>query len=416
MLLLVLLGACRTSDPAPVFEPVLTAHESIVLWQGFSHDWTYNHRWGRLGSGFVYVDPSLDPAGYPLDVGDVMITLPDTAQWTYMGTAGAGTGKDNGVHHAWGTVIDGSAGLALASTTAAVRVEGSEGAVATGRVALDLPLPAGFAGLDDAVVLLNGVWLRAAGDEAKQPFHFAVRVGDGEVHDGSLAVEVGVELGLDCDTPECVGCAAKPTEAQDLDIVYDVYVALAVLGGEVGLDRVASEPVSASWEGPPRTEGEDACLSESDLFPTCLDYWVSCGDPTLVAYEELDPAVGVRTAELAPVAGFDHGTVGLTGITLDLDHAHHMVGFTAGVADVSWGDTVRVETDVRFQNWRQGMNVTGQDYDVLSATAFGTAGSYEGALELGVLGLPAAPGATVGIDESILTLVTQQLLVEEVGG
>jgi hypothetical protein len=152
---------------------MLTASSDAILWRGVDHAWTYNHRWGRLGSGFVRVHPEQVSDAWPLQA-DTFTALHEGPTWTYMGTAGAGAGIDFGDHQASGTRLTAPhEGVHFASTTAHTRLEGAEGKPAGSGWTVSVSLPeAQAADLDaggELAVVLNGYWLQSVGDEAKQP-------------------------------------------------------------------------------------------------------------------------------------------------------------------------------------------------------------------------------------------------------
>lgn len=402
----------QNTPAEPNFTPVLTSSTDAIVWQGLDHTWIYNHRWGRLGSGFVYFDPSLELDSYPVHASP-LIDYPTTAGWTYMATAGAGTGKDIGAHLAYGTRITPPAGVQFASMTAHKRLAGPEGEIQTWTWTVSSPLPANMENTETVAALLNGFWLERAGSEAKKPFHFAVSIGTPTVASGSLSVDVSVELGLDCDSPECQGCFADPTSPRSDDFLYDFYVDILVAAGpstDLAVEAFQGPGADEPWDGPPAKESDGACLTEGSNG--CFEYFVECGDQRLAQHTELAPDAGTQAAQVAVVAG-NSGTIGIRGVELTLDDTHHMMALRASVTDVVWqsGATATFQHGVRFQNWGQDMNLNGQDVDPLSATAFGTDGAYTGNLQLVQLGFSSATQSGVEIDATIITEASQQLLV-----
>ena len=403
--------------PEPDFTPQLVVSDDAYLWQGLTHDWLYNHRWGRLGSGFVHTDPALDPAAYPLH-GEVWEPqIPTGSAWTYMGSAGAGTGKDIGTHIGRGVHIS-SPDLQFASLTAHQRIRGAEGTPnELDDWVVSAELPEGWADAEDLTVVLNGFWLQAVNEEAKQPQRFALQVGEATLSGGSVEVPVSVEFTADCDTPECTGCFTDSTSPVSDDLQVDLFVGLLfIAGADAAFDaeRFDGPRTAAHWEGPLERGGEEACLGEGDRGD-CMTYWVDCGDPVLADYEELPDDAGRDAVAHTMTAARPTGTVGITGLEFTLDAAHHMVAFDASATDVAWDDAtghLDLQQNLRFQNWRHDMNILGQDADVLSLTSYGVEGSFEGSMQWAALGFADATLADATQEATIITEVTQLVILD----
>lgn len=413
MLLAGLATACTVGEslpPEPDFTPRLTTSSTAIIWHGVDHSWLYNHRWGRLGSGFVYVDPSLEADSYPVDESPT-VEIPTQAGWTYMGTAGAGTGADMGAHRSSGTRVTAAGDARFASMTVHRRIRGREGATASESWSVTVDLPPALQGAEVLEAILNGFWLESVGDEAKQPERFALSVDPPVVSGNELSVNVSAQLGVDCDTPECNGCTASPFSDASNQFVYDLYVDVLVIAGPssaVAAQRFDGANSSETWDGPPATEGTQPCLT--DGADGCLDYWVECGDPRLDEYAELPADAGSRQVQASVPADMT-GTVGFTGFEFILDHAHHMIALNVTTSNVLWQNELTLQQTVRFQNWRHDMNLTGQDIDPRSATAFGTEGAFAGSAQLMKLGFAEATFYEEGVEATIITQASQAVIV-----
>ncbi len=413
--------ACASElPPEPDFSPELRSSDEAVLWQGLDHAWTYNHRWGRLGSGFVRIHPEQSADAWPVEESPLS-HLPGGPVWTYMGTAGAGTGLDIGQHRATGLRLEDPAGdVQFSSTTAHRRLTGSEGQLLESPLSLSLDLPESqrvLAEEDGAevAVLLNGFWLKSVGDEAKKPVFFELSVGEAEVVSGALEVTVDLSLAADCDTPECMGCTAKPFSQPSEELAYDVWVDLVVVvgaDGDFATTRHRGPDSQSDWDGPPSREGTEACLEET-MRQECWDYWIDCGEERLAEYASMSPGAGREPLRVDVPDGLGVGVLGLSGLSLSLDEAHHMVSLEVGTGPVSQdGNELSAEPVLRFQNWSPAMNTRGRDADVRASTAFGTEGAFAGRVDLVALGFRDVVLTPVEIDETVITEASQQVLVE----
>lgn len=411
------LCACQPARPdgAAEFAPRLVETDEAVIWQGFSHSWVFNHRWGRLGSGFVATDPSLGVETYPVSPAAWEDELPISG-WTYMASAGAGTGLDMATHRARGAMLS-DAPVRTATLTAHTNLRGEEG-----RLTLVAPwgvearLPDSWEGAENVAVVLNGFWLTASGDEAKQPYRFMLDVGEAVVAGRQLSVEVNVAVGFDCDTPECKGCSASALSRRSDEFEYDLHIALVVISGteaDFRHRRFQGPAVDEAWDGPPATGEADACLAERRRG-RCAEYRLKCGDGRLEEYEPLEKYAGRTLVEAPPGPPRWRSTIAITSIDLRLDEPHHMLALDLLADDLRWDEEsgrLSFRQDLRFENWRHGMSQAGRALDARAVTTFGTAGWYTGTLGYARLDFSRASLRPQEIDERIVTARGQTVVV-----
>jgi hypothetical protein len=374
------LALLACTDDRPTVWPETVAHEvdHAWVWRGFRHDWLYNHRWSQLGSGVFVDDPDRPPYSVPPHFDG-----PDAPAWGYLATAGAGTGRDVGAHVGAATRIEAD-GARFVALTRGFELRGVEGERTTETIRVKVPGD-GLTALGVREALLDGFWLAAGHSEAKSPEALSIHVDRPIVEDGELVVDVHVALELDCDTPECNGCSVGP-EVNGWQTRFHYFVTLSLLvvagdEGDVEATRFDGPDAMAAWEGPPSV-GDDGCLAPGE-HEGCFTYRLTCGDDRLADFAALADDVG-RATVAAPGGALPVRAVGITGVELDLDEAHHMQALALSAGPLS--DDGTFEQDVRFANWRHDMNRLGVDVDVRASTAFGTAGAYEGRLSYTALG------------------------------
>jgi hypothetical protein len=158
---------------------------SALLWQGFHHDWEYNHRLNRFGS---YVRWPSDGAGEPV-IGH---------------TAASGTGGDVAHFSELVTRVE-AAGVAFQAGCGEAEIECPRAVTTTFRIPVEgLELAPELAGRDTYAVLLNGFDL-VAERHADKLIAFDVEVTEPVVYAGGARIRFDVlgQLRFDCRTAEC---------------------------------------------------------------------------------------------------------------------------------------------------------------------------------------------------------------------
>lgn len=164
-----------------------TFDDAAVLWRGFSHQWTYNHRLNRLGN---YIDNS-DYNG-----------LPYKAQLVH--TAATGVGGDVGYFDSQFTYL-GIRGLSVESGTYTIDFMGKEGEMHNFAQKITIEAKKSYAGDKvRCVVLLNGFDI-VSEEKADKLELFSLDVSNAEYLSASekIQFDLGATLLVTCKSLEC---------------------------------------------------------------------------------------------------------------------------------------------------------------------------------------------------------------------
>lgn len=179
-----------------LFLPALTVAQSALLWQGFNHKWTYNHRVNRLGD-------------YILNQG----CDDDTCRAEWVHTAASGSGADMGNFDLQAVWVEWP-GAQFQTGKFRLKLEGREGKC----IQLDTLMP--ICGMSPySVLFLNGFDLvTSEGQSADKLVKFSLLT-QGWKSAGANAAQafLNVQLEMDCSTPEC------PKFNQEVGYDLDIY-------------------------------------------------------------------------------------------------------------------------------------------------------------------------------------------------
>lgn len=164
------------------------AGHSALIWQGFQHAWTYNHRLNRFGS-------------YALQAG----AMPGCDQPLVVHTAASGTGGDSADFAEFATWVADAQGVAFQSGVAETVLECQRGDPEPFVVRIeDLPLAPQLQGRDVMTVVINGFDLIAT-EHAEKLMTLDIEVTEPVVYDGGSRARFQIFGGLcfDCRSSEC---------------------------------------------------------------------------------------------------------------------------------------------------------------------------------------------------------------------
>ncbi len=178
-----MLLSCMTCAAAAFAQ--LKPYNNAVIWRGFEHNWTYNHRCNRIGDFVQLANDSV-----------IMVH-----------TSATGTGNDSTHFSTHYTTV---------STPDAVFLEGNDTVNITGdkdsliitKDTVDILMPEWLRNKTDYLTLLNGFDLRSAGEEAQKVQVLYITVSDGEYFPELHKLRVIIKTGmvLNCTTAECKLC------------------------------------------------------------------------------------------------------------------------------------------------------------------------------------------------------------------
>lgn len=159
--------------------------EPAVVWQGFRHAWTYNHRLNRLGSGITH-----------------LARAPGRVEAEAWHAAASGSGADVATFTGYHTAVR-AAGVAFTEVRLGLDISSHEEEPQA--FVREVRVPA-RPGIDDPVLAacLNGFDLRSEGDADKlASFHLAVTPPFLDSETGEVVLLLIGGLNVDCDSPEC---------------------------------------------------------------------------------------------------------------------------------------------------------------------------------------------------------------------
>jgi hypothetical protein len=294
-------------------------HPNALIWQGFDHEWQYNHRANRLGS---YVSPA-DDASEQID------------RWTVAHTAASGSGPDTASFSDYYTSLA-AAGVWVTTATVRLDFHGNDTERIVETITPSIPLTDEMQDRDEYVALLNGFDLISNGD-ADKLIEFDLGI-DSQPTDGSGAtadVQLTGRITGDCSTPEC----------GDDETKFSLDVHLLLLAGE----------------------GDSLTFSQAGTVHNDYD-WIrsqDASDEVHLHNEGTVPLLADRND------GFDgpneRATLGITGFKATINktgghlgtsggEAAHLLQFAVGLRDIDEdSDSVSAESMVFFKNWEQGM-------------------------------------------------------------
>lgn len=301
-------------------------HPNAVIWQGFDHEWQYNHRANRLGS---YVSPAGN-AGAEIN------------QWTIGHTAASGSGPDTATFSDYYTTL---AAAGIWVTTAEVRLDfdGRDTETLTETVTASIPLTDEMQDRDEYLAVLNGFDLVSDGDADKLiEFHLQIDSQPSDGSGGTADFNLTGRIKGDCSTPECGDDRTK--------FSLDVHVLLLA--------------------------GNRDSFTYSDVGTAGNNYnWIRSQNAADEVHLNQDGTVPL-TADRDD--GFDgpneRATLGITGFEAIINKtgghpitragaAAHLLQLAIGLRGINEeSDAVSAETMLFFKNWEQGMKYTNQPY------------------------------------------------------
>lgn len=228
----------------------LTGNET-VLWQGFYHDWNYNHRVNRLGDWIQSVDNS----GNNLK-----------AVLTHSGASGSGA--DILEYQTFFTYLK-TQKARFFSSVVSTTVRGREATTSTKTFTVKGAWPKELKGLQQGIVVLNGFDLACSSsnngkvmgsgksDKLSQLF---INVSQLKIENDSFAFDLTIMLGADCDSPECLNYTPGDNEWFD----YQFKIAYQVIAFGEGV-HIAEKSLSQyyKWRKPFKTRPD---IDPNEIF------------------------------------------------------------------------------------------------------------------------------------------------------
>lgn len=299
-----------------------TTKDTAVLWRGFRHAWSYNHRFNRFGSWVE--NQSCGPTNCRYEVGH---------------SAASGAGKDVAAVRDAYTELS-ARNVAFVTGEKRIKLDGEEYQTGpedeafqkTLRVQLDEEEYPELRNYENYTVLINGFDVKSRGVAAKvMDFGLSVRrfqrVGDG------YQFELYYLVRLDCDSFECkapFNVSRGGKGVQDINYTVDVnYVVVA--GNESSLNTVEGpeQDSDLDWDNcynngadvfpdPDRRNSDKYTLDATNGFPGNHMWCEASGGYTVQHENHYDTARITGDAGSGP-HGYSVGTVGIQSIGLYID-------------------------------------------------------------------------------------------------
>ena len=270
--------------------------QSAMLWRGFSHSWTYNHRINRLGN---YVS-SL--SGSPISCH----------------TAASGLGADSCFYTSYYSQIE-SPLVNFHEGVLKIKLYGKEKQLINKTVEVAIPATENMKNQEQYVTLLNGFDLRAIGQADKLQFlRFSIEDAYYAPAVNELRFKVNVSVVVNCQSFECSRFNQKTT--YDLDIYY------LIIAGEHNHLAATSHNITENYPWDRKIEST----------ATPKQRTVN-GDKE---YLHANAAVGIKS------------------LAVTLDEAHWLLQYHCNVTPLEYVPEfgkASISTDLFFQEWQQGM-------------------------------------------------------------
>ena len=341
-----------SADGVPAVSSGGQRNDTAVLWRGFRHAWSYNHRLSRLGS---WVDAScrMERPGPR--------TAPANCEYTVGHSAAAGSGADDASFRDAYTELSGE-GVGFRHGVETVRLEGKEkkpgpkDQTIRGSKEVTIRLGDDLKNYEEYTVLLNGFDTHTESPPAAKVIDFEIGVSDPKtVTATELTFEVRYEVLMDCDSAECKASIGGPGKGvQDID--YPLEIRYLVVGGNESSLNVESGAVNDAYRW-------EACKGAAHF---------NCGDS---ADRELDYRDHVQDERIRTKDGYSVNTVGFKSFSINLDSEAHFAELDMIVGGSDWA-SYEARAIPFFKEWSSAHS---------PSTSYGHKGRAEVSAELRVV-------------------------------
>ncbi len=274
----------------------LQPYNKAMIWRGFTHKWTYNHRCNRIGDYVVYND------GKPQSVH----------------VSATGLGQDSTYFKSYYTYIE-TPDVAFKEGKISVKIENKEKQLTEGSVLVSIPADEWMRDKGNYESLINGFDLRS--DEAAdkiQLMRLSIEDPNYLPNTKELQFTVHFNLVLDCQSVEC------PSSDNKVNYTLDVYYLL------MGL--------------------EEYNTNSTEKFFTRSYSWDKKADVNERPEEKMIDGIAM------PI--FNYATVGIKAFSVVLNKAHWLLQFNNSFTPIKYdpqtGD-MKLSVDLLFKEWQEGM-------------------------------------------------------------
>lgn len=222
--------------------PQFSSNQGILIWNGFSHKWGYNHRLNRLGSYIHNTQCNSQPCHARL-----------------INTAASGTGKDTANFETYYSEIK-SKNIGYQSGKTSLIMAGVEEETISRKKTISIPALPTVRNQKHYQVVLNGFDIYSTGGlKAKKLQAFSLGVEQIRYQPTTQTFEIDLQasLNVNCDSVEC--------KIQSDRVLYEIEVTYAIIAGTSGFnsqEKTISNPYS--WDT--RSELTDSARTALNSF------------------------------------------------------------------------------------------------------------------------------------------------------
>jgi hypothetical protein len=278
-------------------ETINSSTNRALIWRGFDHSWTYNHRINRLGD-YVFMG--------------------DSSNARTCHTSASGLGADSTFFTTYYSYVE-SSDVAFQEGMINIKLFGKEKQLLTKTVDVNIPATDATRNQEEYVSLLNGFDIKAMRAADKLEL-FRVSVEDAyyaaEVDE--IRFRVKVSLLVNCQSIECSGFNQKTT--------YDLNVYYLIIAGQD--KNLASNSKNISKHYPWSKRDEHLYQAEESTIR------------------------GEKSSK------YKKATVGIKSLAVTLNKAHWTVVYRANVTPLNYQadkGKLNISSNLLFQEWVQGM-------------------------------------------------------------
>jgi PKD repeat protein len=317
------------------------SRDTTVLWRGFRHVWSYNHRFNRFGSW-------VDVQACGEDLCDYVVG--------HSGASGSGTDKA-AVRDAYTELS--AENVDFYTDTVKLSVEGTEKDPKNGgsddviAVEQTVKLDPGRQ-IDDHeryAVVLNGFDMEKENGASAKVVDFRVWTTRVRREEGDLVFTVEADVLLDCDSVECNGAGGKAVQ----DVDYDLSVDYLVIGGDASaFAATRTDPIDNTYSWEPcynnKVENPFSDVEEDDDWAgnTFPGNRMNCERST---ERELHADDFERQRSIRSAGEYGVGTVGIKSLSVNLDSESHFTQYDTVVGGEYRGSGYGVHALPFFKEW-----------------------------------------------------------------
>jgi hypothetical protein len=273
----------------------LQPYNKAIVWRGFQHSWTYNHRCNRIGDYVVFNN------GSPYSVH----------------TSATGLGPDSTYFTSHYTYIE-SDDLVFTEGKESIHIETKEKQLSEGFATVELIPQEWMKNRSDYISLFNGFDLKSdAGSDKIQLLRLSIEDPEYNSDSSKLVFKINYSFVFNCQSVECSG---RNVVSYSLDIYYLI----------IGLNEFSTKATEKFF---PRSYSWDKKEEVVDR-----------------------PEEKVMNGISFPV--FNKATVGIKAFSVVLNEAHWLLQLNNNVTPLEYNPAtgkMRISLDLLYKEWQEGM-------------------------------------------------------------